>query len=372
VKRAVFLRQSSRPIPRVARMMRVAKELGYEPKFLGAMREAGLPREDQWEGLAVERIGIPFPLVNGTKPLTYVWGTVRYSLAAFRRLWKLRPDVVHASDIECGVAALVYHWARGGRLIYNIHDNLSQRYAVPRVVRTLLNALEGAVAAAADVTLVPEGFRRDSLPAWSRRKVLIVRNSPEDPGFSSRARNAGDPIRLFFGGWLDRGRGLQGLADLVASNRDFELVVAGEGSPETVAWLESLPKVEYLGFLSHGRIIEETRRCDVVVALYDPRRLINIYAASNKIAEALAVGRPVLVNEEARVAEYLEPRGCCVTTPYAAIADAGGPLRELVSDPARYAAACQAARRCYDSDYHYTAVRQQMVRAYGDQESLSA
>jgi len=71
---AVFLRQGSRPIPRVARMMRVARELGYNPVFFGAYRDANLPAQDSWEGFEIQRVGKFFPLVNGTRLGTYALG----------------------------------------------------------------------------------------------------------------------------------------------------------------------------------------------------------------------------------------------------------------------------------------------------------
>ena len=45
-------------------------------------------------------------------------------------------------------------------------------------------------------------------------------------------------------------------------------------------------------------VIAETARCDFSAALYDPIRPINRFAASNKIAEALAVGRPLIINDD--------------------------------------------------------------------------
>ena len=47
---AVFVKLADRPIPRVVRMMAVARELGFEPLFLGVRRQRGLPSTAVWEG----------------------------------------------------------------------------------------------------------------------------------------------------------------------------------------------------------------------------------------------------------------------------------------------------------------------------------
>jgi glycosyltransferase involved in cell wall biosynthesis len=348
-------------------MMRVARELGYNPVFFGAYRDANLPAQDSWEGFEIQRVGKFFPLVNGTRLGTYALGILHYSSDAYRRLRRLRPAVVHASDVECGIVALLYCRLNGVPLLYNIHDNLAQRYPLPGAFRWLLNVVEGTIARFADVTMVPEGFRRDALPRWSQKKVAVVRNTPEDPGATPRARRPGDPIRIFFGGWLDRGRGLQALTEIVASQPGFELVVAGEGSSDTIEWLRAQKQVQYIGFVPHAKIIEQTKACDIVAALYDPKRIINVFAASNKIAEALAVGRPVLVNAEAKIAGYLREQNCGVIVPYSAVASAGPSIKALVDDPESYARACQAARDAYERDYHYDVIREKMIRAFQGQ-----
>ena len=86
--KAVFARIGSRPIPRVARMMKVTQELGVEPIFCGAFREEGLPAEDEWGGWRIVRLGRVFPLLNGTRPFLYIRSVFSYN---WQLLKLLRP-----------------------------------------------------------------------------------------------------------------------------------------------------------------------------------------------------------------------------------------------------------------------------------------
>lgn len=360
-REALFLRLASRPIPRITRMMHVVSDLGYTPRFAGASRDASLPRTDTWEGVVVERIGRSFPLVNGRRPLTYLGGVLSFWWAAMRHIAERRPALLHASDVEAAVPAIVAGRVLGIPVVYNIHDNLAVRYVVPSWLATMLNALEGVLVRLSDVTLVPEPFRRDLLPAWARARVHVVRNAPEDPGYHPRAVPRSVP-RVLFAGWLDFGRGLREVLAL-ASRGEIALVVAGEGDPELQAQLRGTRNVEYLGFRNHAEIIGLTEECDYVAAFYDPARTINRYAASNKIAEALAVGRPVLTNVELEVAPGLVAAGAAIAVPYARIAEIGAMLVELRDAPARYAAAGLAARRHYDAYYHSSTVQRASLDA---------
>jgi glycosyltransferase involved in cell wall biosynthesis len=350
---AAFVRISSRPIPRVQRLMGLAASIGYQPMFVGAKREPGLPLVDVWEGCEVRRIGITFPLLNGQRLHVYVCAIIAFNVAVLRMLWNVRPRLVHCSDIEPYAACWLYARVHKARLVYNIHDNVAQRYALPAFIRTALNAVEGVAITGADSTAVPEEFRRDALPRWAREQVVVVRNTPEDPGCTEIGEGPVHRVVVFFGGWIDWGRGLQQLLDLPSVDPRISVRIAGEGRGDIISAVAGASGVEYLGYLPHSEIIEESRRADYIAALYDPARIINRFAASNKIAEALAVGRPVVVNEEVAVAAYLREQQCSIQMRYGRLADEAAGLVSLRMDIGRYREICRNARAAYDADYSW-------------------
>lgn len=382
-KKAVFCRLGSRPIPRVLRMMNVARSAGFEAVFLSARREADLPSEEVIAGHTVRRIGRFFPLVNGSSFFTYLGGVVSYNIASFRALRRHQPGVVHCSDIETMPAVIIHRLFFRIRLIYNIHDNLSERYNLPGWARAILNVIEGVVVLSATVALVPEGFRRESLPRWCRKKVQIVRNTPEDKGRAAPLRE-NRPIRIFFGGWLDAGRGLHEMLALVRQEPDFFLTIAGEGDPAIISKITSNPRTEYLGFVGHDEIMSETAHSHFVAALYSPHRPINRHAASNKLAEALSLGRPVLVNSEMLIIRDLADYDCLISMPYADIlGHAADKLRDLLAaSPADtggqntvYQQKSDAARRAYEALYDWntaeTAMRAALLGTTGQKGNLN-
>lgn len=363
-RRAVFTRLGSRPIPRVTRMMDVARGLGYDTIFLAARREENLPETETYAGHAVRRIGPFFPLLNGRSAWLYVRSVIGYNRDLLSELKRVKPALVHCSDIETMPAGVLYKWGSRARLIYNIHDNLAQRYNIPGWAQSILDVFEGVAVRLSSVALVPETFRRDTLPAWCRSKVNVVRNTPADRGAFAPEDTSGQ-IRLFFGGWLDKGRGLQQLMDIVRDNEDFELTLAGEGAPDLVEEIKAMPRTRYLGFVTHEEIMVETARAHVVIALYDPVRPINRYAASNKLAEALACGRPVLVNSEMLITQALSEHDCLLHLPYADLrSGTAGLLRGMMADGGKtYRAKCAAARAAYMDLYTWEVAREAMARS---------
>jgi glycosyltransferase involved in cell wall biosynthesis len=180
--------------------------------------------------------------------------------------------------------------------------------------------------------------------------VEVVRNAPDDPGEPSYVETVGHPPKVIFAGWIDAGRGLPQLLDLAAAG-DIELIVVGEGDEAIRRRASATANVEVRAFAEHAEVLRLTKRADFVAAFYDPARLINLYAASNKVAEALAVGRPLLINTELLVAAPLVSAGAAFAVPYAGICELRSVFREIALHPARYHAAARAAREQFVQFY---------------------
>ncbi len=358
----VFVRMAARPIPRVTRMMQVARDMGFNCIFVGAFREKGLPVNDGWSGMPIVRVGPYFPLLNGRRLFLYVTSVLRFWISVIRELPRLNPSFVHASDFEAAVPCVIYGFLWRRKVVFNIHDNLAARYSLGVAVAGLLNIFEGVLAASSDVTVVPEQFRKKLLPKWAQGSVIIVRNSPVDPGVQQPVPYTGRP-RIMFAGWLDRGRGLGELIKLALAGT-IDLIVAGEGDSRLIAELQSAHGVEYLGFLGHDDVMEETRKCNFVAAFYDPVRPINRLAASNKIAEALALGMPILVNVEMEISGILKSADCAVLLPYPELSNLTEHIRQSVGSEGRYHEMCANARRLYEREYDWGMVRKSMLSVY--------
>ncbi|WP_105199407.1 glycosyltransferase [Pseudoalteromonas sp. T1lg10] len=364
MKKIIFLRTSSKPIPRVKRVAHVAKELGYKGLFIGAHREQNLANTDLWDGLEVERVGKFYPMLNGAGLMTYLKGVVSYNRGAFKLLKDKKPDVIHFSDVESFFAVFFYRLFNKVSTLYNIHDNFGQRYPLPKPVNQLLNVFEGLIVRFASATMVPERFRADALPKFCRSKIHVVRNTPVDPGASAHAGFEGDKIKLVFAGWLDGGRGIDTLLELADLEPRIELHVAGEGSKELVGKFESKRNCRYYGFLDHEQVLSLTRDCDFVFAHYSPHRIINIYAAPNKLAESLAVSRPVIINNEALVSKPIQSMSCGIVTNYGDVRELHKKILALVSDYDAYICACKKARELFEIEYSWESVKESTVAVF--------
>lgn len=336
--------------------MRIVADRGLQPTYFGSLRAENLARVDEWDGFEVIRIGPYFPLLNGRRPLVYLRGVFLFNLALLSELRSRRPRLIHASDSETMPASVLYHLVTGVPLVFNIHDNLADRYCVGPAIRGVLNALEGSMVRLSDAALVPESFRRAALPKWCQHRVHVVRNSPEDTGWSPPTLAGGRRVRVLYAGWLDWGRGLSALIELANQHAWLEIIIAGDGDSDVVEAI-SRSSATFRGYLSHAEVMAATKQADFVAAFYDPVRPINRAAAPNKLAEAFSAGRPVLINEEVLVAQAPELAACTVRVPYANIASVAALVRAVTRSD-EYAGMCRSARAVYESQYSWASIRQ--------------
>ena len=359
-----FLRTSSKPIPRVKRVDYVAAELGYKSIFVGARREKDLPDFDTWDGLAIERVGNYYPMLNGAGLLKYVRGVLSYNYGAYKLLKAKRPNIIHFSDVESFFAVFIYALFNKVTTLYNIHDNFSQRYPLPSAINSLLNIFEGLIVRFATATMVPEKFRADALPKFCRKKITVVRNTPVDPGFSPHNGFENKRIKLVFAGWLDEGRGINTLLRLAEMEPRFEIHIAGEGNKEVIDKIVKFDNCLYHGFLNHTQVLDLTKDCDFVFAHYSPHRKINIHAAPNKLAESLAVGRPVIINSETLVSKPVSQFSCGIVTPYNDVAHLHKEIIELCENYTEYKSACVNARRFFEREYSWESVKESTIKVF--------
>lgn len=349
----IFVRMLPSPVPRVMRMVQYAKSRSARVAYVGAHRGKGAADRELVDGVDVVRIGPYVPRLNGRSPGRYVSGLVGFNMAALRLFVAQKPRVIHCSDLETTPAALLYGLLLRIPVIYNIHDNYAERYPIGRTLRGVLNAIEGLAVLLSRVSVVPEAFRRDSLPVWCRRKILIVRNAPKAVEASRPVSGFGRrPTRVTYAGWLDDGRGIRELIQLADENQEtIEVHVAGEGSAELEAAL-SISSVRFHGPLSHAQTLDLFRESDFVAAIYGPARPINRMAAPNKVAEALALGRPIIANTEVLMTCAPEFAGCSVRLPYRDLSLLPALLSEIASEGNEaFELMCHNARSAFEQLY---------------------
>ena len=353
----VCIRTSARPVPRLVRFVSVARELGKNAVYLGAIREEGLKYEDAVNEISVYRVGKFYPMLNGKSLLTYIWGTLAFNFSAFKFLVKTRPSIVHISDVESFLAGFFYKLIYRKKSIYNIHDNLAQRYPLPDSINSILNFIEGVIVSLCDASMAPEDFRVKALPVFCQKKVTVVRNSPKNvDAFDEIDIDSTSDIVVVYSGWIDEKRGVTSLLNIADKIPQVKIIVVGEGDPSLIRKIVQHPKCEFKGYVSYKDSIELLEKAHFVYIHYSPERIINRFAAPNKLSESLAVGRVPIVNSEIVLSDKVKSNSCGIVTDYG---DEEALMKEILAvagDNDCYRKMCVRGRELFDEEYSWDVI----------------
>jgi glycosyltransferase involved in cell wall biosynthesis len=240
---------------------------------------------------------------------------LRFVLTAASEFRDNATAVLVATDIE-GLLAATLRTSGARRLIYDIRDSTATKYyRLPKPGSDVLRGLECLLAPQADAIVVVDRRRLSELPHRLRTHphVEVVENFPDD--LMDAVADAGDatverPLTVGVCGYLREERGLFVALEAARRAPQVRFTFFGklaDGIAPTV--FESLPNAEYLGVLPHPEALTQMRRCDLLLALYDPRLPAHRVCAPGKVFEALMLGRPVLINRGTSLEPIVESHG---------------------------------------------------------------
>lgn len=343
----------------------------------------------------------PFELRDGVQihryPLSSASGGMRGYLREYRsalwHTWRLvrrlsreRPfDVVHACNPPDFMLFAAWPARRAGaRLVFDHHDLTPELFLTRygerhRWLHRLTLLLERLSFATADVVLATnESYRLVALTRGRKRpeEVFVVRNGPDLRRFRPLAPDPelkrGRPLLIGYVGLMAPQDGvdhaLRALARLGQRRGDWHAIFAGEGDarPELgrlTRELDLQDRVEFVGWLDDAQIARLLSSADVCLAP-EPRSPLNDVSTMIKIAEYMAMSRPVVAYElrESRFAAgdaavYAEPND---VVSYAAR------IEELLDDPQKRAEMGRLGRERVERELSWEHSERNLAAAYGN------
>lgn len=248
----------------------------------------------------------------------YLARALAFEDAVLRRLFTLRPDVVHVRGPFEGQAALRYAERRGARVVFEVNGlpSVELRYHYPALVsapgfEAHLRALEGRVLSGADVVVTQSQAtaRYLRLRGVAPERVHVIPNGADPTLFTPRATpRAPGPVRVLYAGTLAPWQGLHPLLlALRRASRERELVLDVIG-PSRKAWQRELERrarrlklgehVRLYGAMSATELAARVREADIcAVPLSRDRRNRTQGCSPLKLFEYMAAGRAVLASD---------------------------------------------------------------------------
>lgn len=301
-------------------------EAGHSVTFFGAQREGG-PVYDAEAFAGVPNLQVelyPHKFPHGLGSAIYL---LRFLVALRRKIEEVKPDVVLLTNEELMLATSFLD--KRFHIALDAIDALDIRSDSLTSLRGLIRRFVSYARGKADLVIEVEEFRSALRPEFES-KTIIVRNTPPASNLATIApATIGDlnpslPQKyIYASGSLNSD--INGLETLIAAAKRFDglhVVIAGFIKDQPLLDLIEANRghVVFYGSLSHAHSMALGWHASAFFAHYKPLNPNFRLAAPNKVYEAFALCRPMLINSEAVISQMCRDEGFGFVSPYGDVA----------------------------------------------------
>lgn len=359
-KLVAVCRPTHEPLVRDCKWIATYQSLGYETIFVGNRRES--VRSSSEHSCEYRFAGFAFPYSSWRVPI----GNLGYALSLLDYLRDLSPTLIHAGDVEGLLGAALYKtfFCRKCRIIYDVADNFSARYTLPRWLATAIQVSDDVLASLCDCIIVPQENRLSNFKLGFRVPVEIVPNCPMLKDAPPPRLLPVGPARILLSGWLTWTRGIRQLVTAASMAGNVELIAVGLFGEGVKKFLEDSGVVQvHQEWCSQAQVLKMAGECQLVAAFYEPSARINRQAASNKVFDAMAAARPVLINSEVEEAKrVVEDWQCGFSVPYHDVPSLTALFRQLGQRRDETTHCGINGRMLFEKMFHWEKVSVQITR----------
>lgn len=208
-------------------------------------------------------------------------------------------EVLHACDFDCGFIANKIAKKYNKKLVYDMYDYYTDSRPMPGPLQNLISNKENNIINNADVSIICGEWRTKQIAKSNPKKLIVIHNTP-DLDFTSDnkiIKSSTDKLKVAYVGILQNFRLLLEVLEQFKQHPEYELHIGGFGEYEEEIKKASKnhENIIYYGSLHYNQVLSLERDCNVLFATYDPQIQNHKYSAPNKVYEAMALGKPIVV-----------------------------------------------------------------------------
>jgi glycosyltransferase involved in cell wall biosynthesis len=283
-----------------------------------------------------------------------------------RSLRTVRPDVVHAVNEELALLGLLLRSVFGYRVVCDVFDSVALKWGAHAIpVSAAARTVSYLAHRFSDVLIVTDERRRGRLGPFSD-KAAVVGNYPVDIGsaVANRLPDGDGPIKLYVSGALYDARGLEMLLDLLERRDDVRIVSAGWVYDAVAERFVAHEAVDFRGVVTPEESLRMAADCHAVVALYKPSTQNNVLASPNKLYDALCIGRPIVINRETSVSQWVDEQDVGYLVTYGDAGELDQVVSRLKENAANMDVKARYLREVFTQGYSWEVAERALLDAY--------
>lgn len=374
MKRVVLLRSNPvQPDPPVEKMADALLEMGMQVDILAwdrSRKNSSCNTEQFPSGTAqVTRFGIP-AAYGARWAMLLAFLRFEWSLLVWLARNRKNYDIIHAFDLDTGVAAGMICRLFHKKLIYHLLDSYADaHFFSDSLIRRMVHKVEMALINSAEATLICTEERKVQIQHSSPKRLEIIHNTPnssvEKEANRFELKTSDAEVKIAYVGTQCSGRGIEELIGAVARDRRFELHIGGYGplDDRIRSAAQQCDRIHFYGKLPYSQTLSLEEQCDLMVALYDPVIPNHRYCAPNKLYEALMLGKPLLMCENTGWDRLFQEERIGYLIPYSQEGIAEG-LHKLYEVKDQWPMISETGKRLYQQRYSWETMKRRIRKIY--------
>lgn len=216
-------------------------------------------------------------------------------------------DIIHACDFDTAYIGYKISKKYNKKLVYDVYDyyvdchNLSflKDFIEKKDIKILNNA---------DAVIICTEQRKKQIEKANPKKIYVIHNTPEIKKIKCQNSYTPNKIKVCYVGILQDDRLLKEVCEEISKNSNIELHIGGFGKYEE--YIKGLSNqysnIFFYGQLKYDDVLDLENKCDILFATYNPEVPNHKYSAPNKVYEAMALGKPIIVCENTGIDELVK------------------------------------------------------------------
>lgn len=243
---------------------------------------------------------------NGLKNIFKMFGFEMYIYRKVKK-YKNNIDIIHACDFDTAFVAYKAFRKSRTKFLYDIYDFYVDCHNLKKL-KGVVEKKDIKLINNSDIVLICSEKRKQQITKSNPKKVLIIHNSPEVVEKNTEMKPFDEKcVKVCYVGILQDDRLLVEVCNEVKNSKEVELHIGGFGKYET--YFENMAKkyhnIKYYGSMNYDEVLKLEKDCDILFATYNPEILNHKYSAPNKVYEAMALGKPIIVCKNTGIDEMV-------------------------------------------------------------------
>lgn len=371
-KKVIFLRSTS--IINDSRVTKEAESLqknGFDVMILGWDRDGFLGNDTKLE---LKEYKIPIKVFKRRAKygagIKSIFKLLEFQIWLLYNLLKNRKniDIIHACDLDTALPARFIAKFYKKRMVYDIFDYYIDSHYVPNKVKKIVEKTEINIINNADLTIICTEERKKQIKKAVPKKSIVIYNTPkiDENSINQKVlKSSNNKFKIVYVGILQDNRLLKEIGEEIRKYPDLELHIGGFGQLQKY-FLELSQKYDnifYYGQMKYEDVLKLEKDANILFATYNPEIPNHKYSAPNKLYEAMALGKPIIVCKNTGIDELVKNENIGISISYDAKKFIEV-IEQLSGNKKMQKRLSDNAKRLYNEKYSWKQMEKRLIEKY--------